>query len=384
MKKYNRITYSDRVKINVYLNQCLSYTEIAKLLGKSISAISYEINNHLKFVSGPNPIKICKKNICNKCPKSGYCSSLKKYYDADYAQEMSDKEKIDSRSHPRLDVENLESINSEVSPRLLKGQSLYHIYKTSKVLSEICSEKTVRRYIEKNYLDVGPSMLPRYARYKKSYKKQGHEIYLKKKPEILINRTYEDYIKYKSKHKGLNTIQLDSVIGKITDKKSVLTIHFPKEHFQIGYLIDKGNPRSVNKVIKTIMNGIGLTDFKKLFSLIICDNGTEFSKLYKVENYNNDKIVNVFYANPYRSDNKAECERNHEFFRYIYPKHHSFENLTQEKLNEVFSHINSITRKSLNGKSPYEVFIKKFGKKIANYFGIIKVNPCEINLRSKF
>ena len=47
------------------------------------------------------------------------------------------------------------------------------------------------------------------------------------------------------------------------------------------------------------MKDIGLTNFKKLFRLIICDNGTEFSKLYKVENLNNNKIVDVFYANPH-------------------------------------------------------------------------------------
>ena len=47
---------------------------------------------------------------------------------------------------------------------------------------------------------------------------------------------------------------------------------------------------------------------------------------------------------------KNECEKSHEFIRYVIPKSTTLDNITQEDLNVLFSHINSYIRKSLGGK----------------------------------
>lgn len=39
--------------------------------------------------------------------------------------------------------------------------------------------------------------------------------------------------------------------------------------------------------------------------------------------------VRAFYTNAYRSTDKAHCERNHEFFRYVVPKGHTLDGLAQ-------------------------------------------------------
>ena len=53
---------------------------------------------------------------------------------------------------------------------------------------------------------------------------------------------------------------------------------------------------------------------------------------------------------------KPHVENNHEFIRDIILKKKSMSNLTQDKLDLMFSHINSVPRKSLGGKTPYEAF----------------------------
>ena len=63
---------------------------------------------------------------------------------------------------------------------------------------------------------------------------------------------------------------------------------------------------------------------------------------------------------------KPHVENNHEFIRDIILKKKSMSNLTQDKLDLMFSHINSVPRKSLGGKTPYEAF--EFTRLSASFF----------------
>lgn len=53
-----------------------------------------------------------------------------------------------------------------------------------------------------------------------------------------------------------------------------------------------------------------------------------------------------------RSDEKGSCERNHQLLRYIFPKGTPFDDLTQENLDLIASHINSLKRKSTDFSTP--------------------------------
>ena len=74
-------------------------------------------------------------------------------------------------------------------------------------------------------------------------------------------------------------------------------------------------------------------------------------------------------------------ERNHEIVRRILPKATqylegvSFDSLTQSDVELVFSHVNSYVRESLNDKTPYELFTKVFGVKVAEFFGVKEIPP---------
>ena len=121
--------------------------------------------------------------------------------------------------------------------------------------------------------------------------------------------------------------------------------------------------------------------WKKIFPIMLSDNGIEFNKFYELENDDNgEHLSNVFYCDPYRSSQKGACEKNHEFIRYIEPKHHSLDHLTQEKVDLIFSHINSVYRVSLNGVRPIDLAYTILGEEFLKIINIKKIEPDDVNL----
>lgn len=91
------------------------------------------------------------------------------------------------------------------------------------------------------------------------------------------------------------------MIGQIDDKKAILTITFPKERFQFGRIIKKGDPDSVQGIMKYLFTLFGYEKVKNIFTINLADNGIEFSYFHKLEQYD----VRVYFTNPYKSTDKA-------------------------------------------------------------------------------
>ncbi len=64
------------------------------------------------------------------------------------------------------------------------------------------------------------------------------------------------------------------------------------------------------------------------------------------------------------------------------PKGTSFDDLTQNDINLIMSHINSYKRKKLNNVSPYKMFSTIYGKDTIDKLNIRKINDSNINLTS--
>lgn len=105
---------------------------------------------------------------------------------------------------------------------------------------------------------------------------------------------------------------------------------------------------NVNRSLFNLRKALDDSLYRKLFNILVADNGIEFSLLDEIEvDDNGEVITRVFFCDPYNSSQKGACERNHEFIRYISPKGKSFDSLTQKDVDLIFSHINSTPRKSL-------------------------------------
>ena len=126
-----------------------------------------------------------------------------------------------------------------------------------------------------------------------------------------------------------------------------------------------------------------MTGSLKIYFLSLTDNGSEFSNPKAIEEPNllSGLKTRVFYCDAGKPYQKGAIEVNHELIRRILPKGTSFEQLTQEDINQMMNHINSYKRKKLNNRSPYETFSYYHGKGGLLNLGCAPVAPDDILLK---
>ena len=235
----------------------------------------------------------------------------------------------------------IEELTHKISPLISNGLSIDVALKTSNIID--VSSSTIRRYINKELLTVKRIDLPSAVRFK-AYKKQSNTT-SKLSPRILYKRTYEDFMKYIACHPKSRIIQLDSVLGKSTDKTAILTLCFNHSKFQFAFKYNR-KASDVNDIVLNLYK-TGIEQGYPLFDVILTDNGSEFKNLIELENDENNKFrFKVFYCDPYCSFQKAECERNHGLIRRIIKKGRTLDKLSQLELYKTMNPINSYARGS--------------------------------------
>jgi hypothetical protein len=69
--------------------------------------------------------------------------------------------------------------------------------------------------------------------------------------------------------------------------------------------------------------------------------------------------------------------------RMVLPKKTSFEHLTQWDLRTIVDHINSTPREILNGRTPYDVALERYGIDILKALQLRPISPDKVNLTPK-
>lgn len=398
---------NDRINLQAAIHKGYSCSQISKLLNKNRSAVYREILNNSVIKEPRHTCSHCSKDciakhkyINNRCPSFAYylcpkllkfpfschgckdlsiCAHYKRFYDCSKADENSNYVLKESRRKRQLTKEEITQIDEIVSPKVVKGQSLHHIYVANPTLKDVCHERTIRRLIYAGELSVKCHELRRYVRFKHKEPHTKREV---RNVEILFQRTFSDYLKYCQLHPDKNVVQYDSVEGNKECKKWILTITFPVSNFQFGLLIRKGSAISVLNNMKKLINDVGKEKFKQIFPINLSDNGIEFYKFHEIEmDECGESLCKTFFTNTYRSNDKAECERNHQFIRYVLPKGKNFDRLSQEKVDLLFSHINSYVRESKKDKTPYELVLESFGREFLESINIQGIPLNEVNLK---
>ncbi|MFA5236100.1 MAG: IS30 family transposase [Bacilli bacterium] len=377
-KAYHRLDGEDRMVIQACLHDHRTLEQIAMRLKVSKSTVSRELNRNVikEKKSGYECADIHRLIVCNTCCKKYYCQADKRYYDYRQAQQMSRSRNSIARSATKLHPSSLTLVDEIVSEGVRLGQSLHHIYISNPILAKTCSERTIRRLVYRGHLSIRPHHLHRYVRYNRTYEKSPDQLQLRD-IRALIGRTYKEYLRYCQSHKRLTIVQYDSVIGKRDDKMAILTITMPAYRFQMGLLIKKANPTSVNHVLLHLFKAVGATIIPIAFPINLCDNGVEFSYFHRLET---SAPIKTFYTNPYRATDKAGAERNHEFVRYCLPKGKSLDGLTQADVDMLFSHINSYVRSSLHDQTPYDLVKARFGKAFLDALNIVRIPNKKVKL----
>lgn len=415
--KNTHLSFDERLEIEKGLKNQESFKEIGRKLGRDCTTIAKEVKNHLQYKNSGaigRPFCDCtfRKNcefrekgtkcnmhicshyqkeacpklqkapyVCNGCKNKSFCTLAKQVYDASYAFKEYHDTLIESRNGITYNELELKHIDEILKPLIIeKGQSIHHAYINNQN-SIMCSEKELYNLIDSGALTVRNINLPRKVRYRSSkQKRSGHKI----DKSYLNNRTYADFTQYIKDNPDTNIVEIDTVEG-IKGGKVLLTIHFVNCSFMLAFIRDHNDAQSVIDIFNYLENQLGLDIFKKLFVVILTDNGSEFSNPKEIETSisTGENRTKVFYCNPGHPEQKGSCEVNHELIRRVIKKGVSFDHLTQEDINKLMSHINSYKRKKLNDCSPLQLFSLIYGKDIANKLGIYEINPNEINLSEK-
>lgn len=149
-----------------------------------------------------------------------------------------------------------------------------------------------------------------------------------------------------------------------------------------AFLLDTKEASGVEKVFDSIDKAIGTCLFTTTFPLILTDRGGEFKHPDTLEcGIDNIIRTRIYYCDPMASWQKPHCERNHEYIRKICPQGEStFDNMTQDDVNLMMSHINSSCRESLSGLTPFTLAKMMLPNELMSFLHLSEIPPDEVIL----
>lgn len=313
--------------------------------------------------------------VCNGCHKQKNCNLDKHYYKALKSNKDYTNKLVESREGINISESNLALLDSKVSPMILNGQSPYLILTNHPEIK--CSIRTLYNYIENGYLSVKNIDLPKKVHYK-TRKTHNEKV---NNQAIFKNKTYEDFLAFISKHPKEEIIEMDTVVGCEGSTKVILTFLFRTSRLMIAFLLDRLHYLNVIEVFDYIEYNLGYAGMYDLMPIILTDRGFEFTHPKELEyGQNGHKRTKIFYCNSMSAYQKGRLEKNHEYIRKFFPKGSTFDNLTQDDINLMLSHINSTKREILSNKCPLEIFLEKQNDLILELLDIKQIEPDKIIL----
>ena len=385
--KNKHLTDEEREEIQDCLKHGMRFKAIGKRIGKDQTTISKEVKKHIvirpyegkRFREDGTPIpndkcpRLLKAPfVCNPCPKyHGGCGYDRQVYVAKKAHVTYKALLSDARTGIPLNREAFYHVDRIIADGIRRGQHLYHILKTHNLG---VSKSTVYRHLKLGYLSISALDMPRAVKFKPRIHRREACV-----PKALkIGRTHEDFLAYIQQNGIAHWVEMDTVIGRVGGK-TILTLHFTACNFMIGFLLENKTCAEVAHTIKALKQHLAVNDscFGDIFPLILTDNGGEFADVFAIENNSGgDRETHLFFCDPYQSSQKAHVEKNHTLFRDIVPTGSSFDDFSQETVNKIFSHINSVKRHGMTGRTAFEMFAFLYGDKFPSLLGVAPI-PAE-------
>ena len=422
------MTLTDRTLIERYIALDYSLAYIAHKLKRSQSTISREIKNHRCFtgrfskrkIDCVNRISCLRRNlcptefkyscyeyckfcteyscttlckyyvsescsrlekspyVCTRCPEEKSCKRIHAYYSAHRAEQQYLSTLKNCRKGPQASPEELVNINMLIAPLLKKGQSLNHILANHS--SEIrFSERTIYNYIDRHALSIKNIDLPKKVKYRL---RRTENMLDKFEYRYRKGRCIDDFKAYIEEHPNTSIVEMDTVKGCRKSGKVLLTFIFRENNFMLIFLMDDGTQKSVIDVFEHLNDLLGTALFRKLFPVILTDNGVEFKCPHNLEyDDKGTRRTHIYYCDPQASWQKPHVEKNHVLIRTILPKGTSFKLLTEEDVHLITCHINSVSREMFDNLTPFDLMKADKYKKLLEALALSAIPPDEVCLK---
>ena len=383
-KKNKHMTLEDRIELQECLSKGMTFKAIARRIGKDPTTVSREVKNRsvehrnsFSTVEDICPLLLKAPFVCNGCSKHCYasCHFVRRLYIARRAQHEYETTLVESREGIPLNKESFYEMDAVLSSAVRSGQSIYHAIHANALHT---SQSSVYRYVHKGYCSFGLLDLPRAVKFKPRSRHASSYV-----PRIIrVGRSYQDFRDLLCRDPHLNVVEMDTIIGR-PGGKVIMTFQAVQADFMFALLLDnKSATEAAARItaLKERLKALGFA-FGELFPVLLTDNGGEFSRVSAFENdVSGSKETSVFFCDPNAPYQKPHVENNHLLLRNVLPPSSSFDDLTQDDVNLVCSHVNAVLRKQLRGKSAYAMFTFTYSVDIAAALGISFVHPQEVNL----
>ena len=377
-----------------YLNSCTMHgvcgsLDCKRICGKSKTCSQTCFKNCSEYKKME-----CKKlqtspHVCNSCRSSGsrvvLCQYDKYFYDAKEAQKRADEMLHERNAGFDLSIEEINQINSIVTPAILKGQSPYHIVQSNKDRLSV-SMSTIYRLIDAGQLGAKNIDLKVKVklRERNSRRQKKHAARVR---ELKLGRQYADFKAFLAENDDIiHYPQMDCVEGTKDETCAILTLHWATVKMQLGFYLTRKDSIHVVAVFDEIEQILGTELFQAMFPVILTDNGVESDDIIGMERSVFDQKVKrtrIFFCEPNRSDEKGACENNHKRVRDIFPKGKPLTGFTQDEVTLAFNNINSYRRNSQFGKCPYELAMQLFPQEFFDLLGLYQIKDTEVELTPK-
>ena len=182
---------------------------------------------------------------------------------------------------------------------IYKNHSVNQVFVSHKELLPF-SKTTFYKYIDLGILNVRNIDLQRKVRFK--VKKEYDYNRVKHDSNIKNGRFYSDFKDYIEFHPDASIVEMDTVIGTSGGKggKCMLTLLFRKFNFMLIYLLPYKKSVYVTETFNNIKKILGIDEFKRIFEVILTDNGTEFydPESIEIDLNTGEKVCSLFYCDP--------------------------------------------------------------------------------------
>lgn len=324
MKKYRRITWTDRLIIEKLYNSGYSYPAISRKTGFAVSSVYTEIQRGLYPHQGAE------------------CTRRPFHYSAQIAEDVAVW--LASGKGCPLKLGKHHAYAQVVASRILAGESPDQIVGDLRRRGKwTVSTVTLYRYIDQGYIPgVTNKNLVVKSRRKRSYNKVKRAsrppagTSIERRPGNIATRfTFGHW-------------ELDTVIGKAKgtgQAAMVLT-----ERLTRYEVIVKLSAKS-SKAVVSALSKVAEKFPKGTFQTITCDNGSEFADFQGME-----RVAPVYYCHPYSSWERGSNENANRIIRRFFPKGQSMARRTQADCDAAAHFLNHMHRKSLNYATADELF----------------------------
>lgn len=315
-KHYSHIKKTERLEIAILLGKKYSIRSIVKVLGRSVSSISAEINNHLtKGEYDPRRANI-KARIKRKNSK----------YQGMKVREDDELEKYVA-----------EKLKKDWSPEEIAGR-IKNIDQNIKY----ASHQAIYKYIDSVYGQRFLSCL------RKKNKKRGRKkrSRLEKLNDRVFIENRPDIIDFKER---FGDFEGDFIVSGKNGSGALLVLYERKAQYIIIVKLKTRKADEVNRIIYE------LTGIFVNFNSLTLDNDVSFKKHTALS-----KLLRapIYFCHPYHSWEKGGVENANGLIRYYFPKKTDFSKITVERIKEVENKLNNRPRKTLSYKTPFEVMIE--------------------------